>query len=263
MARSQTSNIPRPAQIGVVIPGYNEAKRIGSVLSDLVALARLFPSYGFHLIVVDDGSHDETSSVVRSHQDSMPASMRLHVLRHDTNLGKGGAASTGCEAARLLGVDMMVLMDADGQHRAEDVARLIHRHQELATPALIIGSRPLSGDMPFMMRFGNRFLTGATRALFRIAVHDSQSGLRAFPASIYPRIRWASAQYAMETEMLIMAQSSGVMLVEVPIETVYHDNHKGTTPLDGLRVLRTLIEWRFFRSPLRHLAAAEASYRAL
>lgn len=242
-------------RIGIIIPGYNEAARIGTVLQDLCMLAERLTHHLFLVVVVDDGSSDNTAGVARRHAKRFPDKMSLFVLRHQTNLGKGAAAITGCEAARKLGAHVIALMDADGQHRAEDLTKLLLAHEKLQRPALIIGARERTQDMPFTMRFGNSVLTGLARALFDIRVRDSQSGLRVFSAELYPQVRWSSPHYSMETEMLIMARVSGVHMVEVPIATVYHDNHKGTTPLDGLRVVRTLFEWRVFRSPGRHLAS--------
>lgn len=243
------------ARIAIVIPGYNEAQRIGDVIRDVATLPDLLPTDTFEIIVVDDGSRDATFQQASAHKDSMPERARLQVVRHQTNLGKGAAAQTGCEAAMRLGSSVTVLMDGDGQHRAADVANLVKILKEQVDPTLIIGARSRTKDMPFMMRFGNGFLTSLSRVFFNIRVQDSQSGLRTFPTAIYPLIRWAASNYAMETEMLIMARTSGVNLVEAPIETIYFDNHKGTTPLDGLKIVQTLLAWRFFRSPGRHLAA--------
>jgi glycosyltransferase involved in cell wall biosynthesis len=244
-------------KIGIVIPGYNEAQRIGNVLQDLATVSTQLPDHSVEVIVVDDGSTDATSTAARGYAKKLPQAMHLHVLRHRLNLGKGCAAATGCDAARRLNCEVIVLMDADGQHRAQDVVRLLQTYATLEEPALIIGSRSRTGRMPLMMRFGNNVMNGMARVLFDIRVQDSQSGLRIFPAAAYPLIRWASNHYAMETEMLIMARTSRVPVVEVPIETVYLDNHKGTTPLDGLKIASTLLQWRLFRSPNRHLALAD------
>lgn len=240
--------------IAVVIPGYNEARRIGGVLEDVAKLPQWLSKDIFNIIVVDDGSRDATSKHAREYIEKMPEQVKLHVLRHQTNLGKGSAVQTGCEAAKRLKTDITVLMDGDGQHRAEDVATLIKMVKDQPGPALVIGARKRNRTMPLMMRFGNGLLSSLARGFFNIQVRDSQSGLRAFPTATYAKIRWASSDYAMETEMLIMATASRVKLIEVPIETIYYDRHKGTTPLDGLRIVRTLFEWKFFRSPLRHLA---------
>lgn len=245
--------------IGLVIPGYNEEQRIGGVLEDVAALPHLLPQDSFQIIVVDDGSSDKTSEQALAYTDQMPERTELHVVRHRTNLGKGAAAQTGCEGTTRLGTEITVLMDGDGQHCARDVARLVTTLKKEGRAALIIGARERNKAMPFAMRFGNSLLGSLARVLFNIKVQDSQSGLRAFPTTAYPLIRWASSNYAMETEMLIMARTSGLPLVEVPIETIYFDNHKGTTPLDGLRIVQTLFVWRFFRSPGRHLAGQTVS----
>lgn len=241
-------------KIAIVIPGLNEARRIGGVIEQLFNLVPQFKKDTFDIVVVDDGSTDAMPHKVKSYQPHVPKGTKLHLLRHRTNLGKGSAALTGCEAAKRLKTDLTVLMDGDGQHQAHDVSRLIEALAEQDKPALIIGARQFNESMPFMMRFGNAVMNRLAHLLFKIKVQDSQSGLRAFPTEVHSAICWASSSYAMETEMLIMARASRIPIIEVPIETVYHDNHKGTTPLDGLRILQTLLTWRFFRSPVRHLA---------
>jgi glycosyltransferase involved in cell wall biosynthesis len=221
-------------KIAVVLPAYNEAARIGAVLEALPAEVS-----GNELIavVVDDGSHDETSSIAKKFS-------RVKVIRHRTNLGKGAAAKTGCDAACKLGADIIVLMDSDGQHKSVDIARMVEPLLTDRLDQMVIGAREIGGSMPFMMRLGNKALNAVTKFLFGVDCNDSQSGFRAFSRQVYPSIRWASSSYAMETEMLILAAHSGVTLAEVPIETIYLDNYKGTTALDGLRIAKTLFKWR-------------------
>ena len=125
----------RHMTIAVVIPAYNEAGRIGAVLK---ALPTHLGDHKVVSIVVDDGSRDTTSEVARAFSD-------VRVFRHGTNMGKGAAAKTGCDAAVRLGAEIIVLMDADGQHRAEDLERIVEPllHSE---KALVIGVRQRGGD---------------------------------------------------------------------------------------------------------------------
>jgi len=221
--------------IAVVIPAYNEAKHIGEVLARIPSR---IGSRRVGVIVVDDGSRDKTSAVAR-------ACRGVKVIRHSVNMGKGAAAKTGCDAAYRLGAEVIVLMDGDGQHRPEDIANVLGPVIDSDRPTLAIGARVIGGSMPFMMRLGNRTLTAVAKSLFDIRSRDSQSGFRAFSADVYAKIRWLSPTYAMETEMLILASHHRVACVDVDIPTLYLDAHKGTTAVDGLRILQTLLKWKF------------------
>ena len=225
--------------IGVVIPAYNESKRIGSVLEDIFAYKS---AHTLSIIVVSDGSKDKTAAIVRKFSETHPS---VQLIEHCLNLGKGAAAKTGCDAAYAQGVDVILLMDADGQHRPEDIDRMVEPLLNVKK-GLVVGVRSRSGTMPFMMRFGNSMLTSTTRLLFNIRVQDTQSGFRAFHGSVYPKVRWVASNYAMETEMLILASFHGIPVHEVQIATVYHDSYKGTTALDGLRIINVLFQWRLF-----------------
>lgn len=221
-------------KIAVVIPAYNEATRISPVLQNM---PRVIDGHTVLTIVVDDGSKDGTAETAKQVDG-------IQVLHHRTNLGKGAAAKTGCDAAYALGVDIIVLCDADGQHKPEDLPRLLVPLLDSPSTGLVLGSRQFSREMPRMMRVGNHFFSLAGRTLFGIQARDTQSGYRAFRRDIYPQIRWLSPHYAMETEMLILAALRGVSYTEVEIETIYYNHYKGTTVLDGFRVLRTMLKWK-------------------
>jgi glycosyltransferase involved in cell wall biosynthesis len=226
-------------KIFVVIPAYNEALRIGEVLK---AMPKHVKGHLVRTVVIDDGSSDATKAAATV----IPG---VTVLRHRTNLGKGAAAKTGCDAAYRLGADIIVLMDGDGQHRPEEIERMVlpmlhSRRKEDAHVALVVGTRKLNADMPFMMRFGNGVMNNIARMTFGITTRDTQSGFRAIRRDMYPKIRWAATNYAMEMEMLILAYAQRLEVREVEIQTIYHDNYKGTTALDGLRIVKTLIKWK-------------------
>ena len=222
-----------PSRLAVIIPARNEASRIGAVLA---ALPDRLPGFDeLRVFVVDDGSSDRTAAIARSHG--------ARVLRHRVNLGKGGALRTGCEAAVRSGCEVLVFMDADGQHRAEDLPALLLPIQT-GRADLVLGTRRFSSEMPGTMRLGNWGLSGLFGILFGQRVRDTQSGMRAMRAAIYPHLRWEAASYAVETEMLVRAARAGVRVQEVEIKTVYLDAYKGTTIADGLRIFGSMLRWR-------------------
>ena len=222
-----------PSRLAVIIPARNEASRIGAVLSTLPTKLAGFDE--LRVFVVDDGSTDRTAQVARSHG--------ARLLRHRVNLGKGGALRTGCEAAVRAGCDVLVFMDADGQHRAEDLPSLLLPIQA-GRADLVVGARRFSREMPGTMRLGNWGLSSLFGVLFGQRVRDTQSGMRAMRAEIYPLLRWEASSYAVETEMLVRAARTKLRVQEVPIKTVYLDAYKGTTITDGLKIFGSMLRWR-------------------
>lgn len=239
-------------KIAIVIPAYNEENYIAQIIQAIPAHTY---KNEISVYVVNDGSTDQTGKIVRAlikdnnllntnnHKYTHPIPP-IHLINHRINLGKGAAAKTGCDLAFKQGADFIVLMDSDGQHRLSELPHLLK--PVLKNQAdLVIGSRGINNKMPTTMRVGNFFLSVISRLLFNIQTRDTQSGYRAFSAKIYPKLRWVDPQYAMETEMLILAALNRLRVHEVSIPTVYHDNYKGTTVVDGLRILKTLLKWRF------------------
>ena len=219
-------------RLAVVIPARNEAERLPQVVR---ALPKRLPGMAeVNVLVVDDGSSDGTGAAARA--------AGARVLRHRVNLGKGGALKTGCEAAIAAGDDLIAEMDADGQQRAADLERLV---EPLVSGAadLVVTYRSFAGDMPAPMRLGNWGLSGFFSVLYGQRFRDTQCGMRAFTAAAYPKLRWESAGYAVETEMLVHAARAHLRVAEIPIETVYLDAYKGTTPADGIRIAVDMLRW--------------------
>ena len=215
-----------------MVPAFNERSRVASVLAAVGALR--LPERP-RMIVVDDGSSDGTAEVARR--------AGAQVVSHRVNLGKGAALLTGVEAAVATGADLVVVMDADGQHDPSDLPLLLEP-LKAGRADLVLGYRQFTSAMPPAMRFGNTLLSGIFAALFGLRVRDTQCGFRALTAEACRSLRWTAIDYAVETEMLVHAARRRLRVVEVPIATVYLDRHKGTTAIDGLRILASMLRWR-------------------
>lgn len=220
----------RGLRLGIVIPARNESRRIAAVLSTVPD--RINGVAERIIIVVDDGSADQTAEVARAHG--------ARAVRHLVNLGKGAALTTGCRAALDAGCDVIAVMDADGQHEARDLPKLLDPLR-LGQADLSIGVRRLTGQMPPAMRLGNWGLSTAFRLLFGLRVADTQCGLRAFTAAAYPLLQWQAHDYSVETEMLIRATRAHVRIAQVDIGVVYHDRYKGTTVGDGFKIFADML----------------------
>lgn len=221
-----------------MIPARNEAGSLPGLFRELfdTDLVRR----GAMVILVDDGSEDETSSIA--------AKAGALVLRQPTSLGKGSALLTGCDRAVSLGADLIAVMDADGQHPPNLLDALVLPLVE-GNADVVLGRRSFSGEMPALYRFGNRTLNSLLKALYGVSVGDSQCGFRAFTASAYSYLRWDSAGYAVESELLVRLSRAGLRHAELAIPTIYHDDRKGTQPADGLAIAGQLLRWRFWRAP--------------
>lgn len=213
----------------LILPAYNEGERIVPVIRESL-------KYVDEVLVVDDGSRDNTS---RAAKDA-----HARVLRHKVNLGKAAALKTGCDAAELLGADVMILMDSDGQHRPQDLPRVLAPILKDEAD-IVVCSRSGGAKMPLIRYAGNRALEFAARMLFHVNIKDIQSGFRAFRVSVYPKLRWKSKNYHADAEMTIRIGRFGLRYQEVFIDTIYHDSYKGMTAADGLKLLGNIIIWRF------------------
>lgn len=220
---------PRTA---AVIPAYNEQQH------HLASVVERTARFVDEVFVVDDGSDARFLSLYRQ------LASHARVLRHRINLGKGAALRTGAQAAITSGAQIVVFLDADGQHDPEDIPRLV---KKLINDKLdiVFGSRQIGRDMPLMMMLGNKFFSIATSLLFGIYLSDTQSGFRAFRSAIYPKLAWRSPRYAVEIEIVVNAGKHKLRFGEVDVQTIYHDKYKGTTVFDGIRIFINMLVWRF------------------
>lgn len=195
----------------IVIPALNEAATIGEIVSQ----CRGIPGSP-RVVVVDDGSRDDTATVA--------AQNGAIVLRHQSNQGKGASLMDGMRAAVAGGAAAVVTLDGDGQHRPQDVSRLLACSR--AWPEhIVIGSRRASGQAaPRARRVANRIADFWVSWAARHPIDDSQSGFRVYPGRvlrlIFERPSLAHG-FAFESEILIEAGRAGFQTIAVDIPTIY------------------------------------------
>ena len=217
----------------IVIPAKDEAGLIGKVLHGL-------RTHGYqHIVVVNDGSEDATAEIAEA--------AGCHVLTHRVNLGSGAATQTGIEYALTQGAEVIVTMDADGQHAPEDVALLMQGLEDDSV-AVAIGSRFLqpSGKVPVSRRFFNQVGSMLTWLLTGMYAQDSQSGMKAIRADFARKIEFHFHGYEFCTELFHILHKQHARFVEVPIQAIYtrESMQKGQNFWEGFRMLFRLLWWK-------------------
>lgn len=211
----------------IIIPVYNEEKYIQGLINQ-------FPTeQKKHLIFVDDGSKDKTSKILKKSQ--------LRFVRHKINLGKGIALQTGTLAALKENPDIIIFMDGDLQHKPSDILDFLTTFKKNPNTDLIIGARQIGTQMKLKAFLANKILTIIINLLFKTYLSDTQCGFRAFKSSAYSKIAWESHDYAVETEILVNAAKNNLKVVEIPIHTIYIDEHKGTNFIDGIKIIARIL----------------------
>jgi glycosyltransferase involved in cell wall biosynthesis len=216
-----------PPAVMIGIPAYNESRYIGSV----VLQAR---DYGDLVVVVDDGSEDDTAIVAER--------AGARVIRHPQNRGKGESLNTLFQAARQLGAQSLVLIDADGQHRPWEIAGVLDPVCR-GEADLVVGSRVLYGNsgVPGLRYGGQRVITWLTNVTSGTPLTDSQSGFRAFSQRAIEALTFTGRGFSVESEMQFLAAQHGLRVKEVPISTVYLDPPRRNVVKHGLMVLNGIL----------------------
>jgi polyprenyl-phospho-N-acetylgalactosaminyl synthase len=191
----------------VVIPAYNEGVRIGKVVEEVFRFVR-------HVVVVDDGSIDDTHDAVLK--------TNACVVVHPVNLGQGAALQTGIDFALGRGATAIVTFDADGQHAAEDIPRLIDALERSGVD-FVLGSRFLgrAEGIPWSRKLMLRAAILFTRVLSRVCVSDTHNGLRAMTRRGAERIHIRFNRMEHASEILDQIGSSRMKYVEVPVRIRY------------------------------------------
>ena len=189
-------------KICVLIPAYNAQRTIGGVLEKIRALE-------IDTIVVNDGSLDETKRVALEH--------RAHVLEHPFNLGKGAALRTGFQYILQKDYQVVITLDADGQHEPSEIPSLLRIFQSIE-PDILIASRAAEfGRMTFLRRFWNLLGVKAVSRLCHSDITDSQSGFRLIRKEVLKEVDFSTTGFETELELLIKACKKGFSVLSVPI----------------------------------------------
>ena len=191
----------------VIIPTYNNAATLAVVIKD-VAL------YSNHIIVVNDGSTDNTVDIVKQ----FPA---VQFISYTENIGKGWALRTAFSYAMDTGYKYAITIDSDGQHFAKDLPAFINKIEEEPN-AIIIGARNMDqASVPGGSSFGNKFSNFWFKAETGITSPDTQSGFRLYPLEPLKKMHFITRKYEFEIEVLVRAAWKGVKVIAVPV-TVYY-----------------------------------------
>lgn len=227
----------RELKVCIVIPAYNEAVVIKSVVSELIKQLHK-TDFAYEVVVVNDGSKDNTSEQARAGG--------AKVINHILNSGAGGATATGLSYANQNDFDFAVTMDADGQHLAVDVIKGVETAQNMKSD-LLIGSRLINTEgMSRVKVLGNKGLSLITQVLFGVNVTDSQSGLRVFSKKALSNLRWKTSGYEFCSEMLWRAKQLKLKIDEYPITAVYTDysKAKGQNNWNAINIVKSLLKRR-------------------
>lgn len=219
--------------LAIVIPVYNEGKVIKRVID---SIPKKIKDVGkISVIAVNDGSSDNSAEQIKK--------TRAHLIGLPFNLGIGLATSTGMEAGKILGADILVTMDGDGQHDPHDIPKLIAPILSDSYD-LAIGARLINrNDMPPVKRFGNWLMNAITYIFSGIWVKDSQSGMKALSKKALNAIKISTSGYELCSEIIMLAKKEKLKIVEVPIKTIYnkHSIEKGQSPFNGLNIALKLL----------------------
>ena len=225
----------------IVIPAYKPDERL------LALVEQIRDETDYQIVVVNDGSGPAYDAIFSALPDDVT------LLTHAVNCGKGRAMKTAFAHLNdvnhnVQGVHGAVIADADGQHLLADIQRVC---EELKShpDCLIIGSRLFTGDVPFRSRFGNKLTRGVFSLASGVKLHDTQTGLRAIPAPLFPLFcEIKGERYEYEMNMLLRAAELGISIREVFIETVYIDENASShfhVIRDSLKIYAVIFKFIF------------------
>ncbi len=219
----------------IVIPAYNEERKIGEVLKDLI-----FSGHN-NIVIVDDGSKDNTSEIASKYN--------ISVIRHPINRGQGAALKTGIDFALSEGADIIVTFDSDGQHCVEEIPSLTESIKN-GEVDVVLGSRFIKeNSTPFVRKM---FLKGGAqiiRLLYGVKLTDSHNGLRALSREACQRMELKCDKMEHASEILEQINQKRLIYKEIPVTIKYTDYSlkHGQSTLNAFKILYKMMLNKFLR----------------
>ena len=225
-------------KITVGIPAYNEEKNIAKIIVKLKKMVD-------QILVCDDGSTDSTCAIAES--------LGAIVINHPKNLGYGSAIRSIFLKAKEINAEVLVTIDADGQHKIEDVKKVIKPIVD-GQADISIGSRFLEeGDnSPKYRKLGIKIITKVTNSSLSEKITDAQSGFRAYNNKVLQSLTPSDTGMGISTEILIKSSNLGFKIAEVPTEIQYEGETSSQNPVShGTEVLMSTLKYISIERPLR------------
>ena len=225
-------------KITVGIPAYNEEKNIAKIIVKLKKMVD-------QILVCDDGSTDSTCAIAES--------LGVTVIKHPENSGYGMAIRSIFLKAREINADLLVTIDADGQHKIEDINKIIKPIAD-GRADISIGSRFLKEDnnTPGYRKLGVKVITKVTNSSLTEKVTDAQSGFRAYNNKVLQSLTPSDSGMGISTEILIKSSKLGFKIAEVPTEIQYEGDTSTQNPVShGTEVLMSTLKYISIERPLR------------
>tara|TARA_Y100000996_G_scaffold387445_1_gene346248 strand:+ start:723 stop:1607 length:885 start_codon:yes stop_codon:yes gene_type:complete len=220
------------------IPAFNEEKNIAAIITKLKEIST-------QIIVCDDGSSDLTSSISEN--------LGAIVIKHKKNLGYGSAIKSIFLKAKTLNCDILVTFDADGQHRIEDISKVIDPIKN-GESDIVIGSRFLDDsekEVPNYRKVGIKVITKLTNVSIKKQLSDSQSGFRSYSKKVLNELNPSETGMGISTEILIKASTKNFRISEVPIKISYEGKTSTHNPVShGTSVIISTIKYTSIERPL-------------
>jgi glycosyltransferase involved in cell wall biosynthesis len=179
-------------------------------------------NYDLDILVVNDGSTDNTAKIIDSLKTS--PENRLYTINHPRNMGKGQALKTGFDFAVSGNYHGVVTIDADGQHRTDEIRNFLKTIDD-RDPDIIVGSRfGNTRGMPFIRLATNFFTSWIISVIAGKKINDVQSGFRYISKKVLETVKLETANFDTEPEILLKAGWADYDIVNIPISTIYHKN---------------------------------------
>ena len=225
-------------KITVGIPAFNEEKNIAMVIIKLKKIAD-------NIIVCNDGSTDSTEEIAKE--------LGAIVINHEKNLGYGAGIKSIFLKAKEINSELLVTLDADGQHDINDISKIVRPIQDNKAE-IVIGSRFLekSKNVPEYRKFGIKLITKVTNLSLSKSLTDSQSGFRAYSNKVLEKLNLSDTGMGVSTEILIKANNFNFRIGEVPITISYEGDTSSENPIShGTSVLFSTIKYTSIEHPIK------------